>query len=107
MIEESLLKEREEALVKVINLMRPAVQADGGDLRVTNVDYENGIIGVALEGACGSCALSGATLNAGVERILKGRLDWVTEVVGEVDDTLSYEEANSIGSGAYVPIRPY
>jgi hypothetical protein len=38
-----------------------------------------------------------------VERILRERLDWVTEVLGGVDDSLSVDESAALGSGGYVP----
>jgi Fe-S cluster biogenesis protein NfuA len=103
MLEEKELEERESGLKRVLDLMRPAIKDDGGDLELVDVDYELGFVKVRLSGACGSCALSGSTLEAGVERILKGRLAWVTEVVGEVDDSLSFEESHSLGTGSYVP----
>ena len=82
--------ERAERLVglnKIIELMRPAVQADGGDLVLLSADVINGVVEVQLQGACSSCAVSSSTLQGGVERILKGRLDWVTEVIGGIDDS--------------------
>jgi hypothetical protein len=42
-------------------------------------------------------------LSGGVERILRERLEWVTEVLGGVDDSLSMDESFSLGSGGYVP----
>ena len=56
-----------------------------------------------LQGACSSCAVSASTLQAGVERILKDRLDWVTEVTGGVDEEMDLEESAALGRGAYVP----
>jgi Fe-S cluster biogenesis protein NfuA len=94
---------RRAALDRVMDLMRPAVQADGGDLVLVSADYERGVITVRLEGACGSCAISSATLQGGVERLLKDRLTWVTEVVGEVDDSLDFFESSALGRGAYRP----
>jgi hypothetical protein len=47
--------------------------------------------------------VSASTLQAGVERILKDRLDWVTEVTGGVDEEMDPEESASMGRGAYVP----
>ena len=79
--------ERLVALNKIIELMRPAVQADGGDLVLLSADVINGVVEVQLQGACSSCAVSSSTLQGGVERILKGRLDWVTEVIGGIDDS--------------------
>jgi Fe-S cluster biogenesis protein NfuA len=94
---------RRAALDKVMGLMRPAVQADGGDLVLVSADYSSGVITVRLEGACGSCAISSATLQGGVERIVKDRLPWVTEVVGEVDDSLDFMASSSLGRGGYRP----
>jgi Fe-S cluster biogenesis protein NfuA len=98
--------ERAERLTKltgIIDLMRPAVQADGGDLVLVRADVEAGVIEVQLQGACSSCAVSSSTLSGGVERILRDRLPWVTEVVGGLDDSLSSDESASLGSGGYVP----
>jgi len=86
-----------------MELMSEAVQQDGGDLVLSGVDYEQGIVEVELQGACGSCAISSMTLRSGVERMLKERLSWVREVRGEVDESLDYHESASLGRGAYVP----
>jgi Fe-S cluster biogenesis protein NfuA len=66
---------------KVIEVIRPAVQADGGDLFLRGVDSETGVVSVELVGACVSCPASTVTLKAGIERILKDRVPGVTEVV--------------------------
>lgn len=95
--------ERLSKLAGIIDLMRPAVQADGGDLVLVRADVETGVIEVQLQGACSSCAVSSATLSGGVERILRERLPWVTEVIGGLDDSLSVDESASLGSGGYVP----
>lgn len=95
--------DRLEKLQAIMDLMRPAVQADGGDLVLVRADVETGVIEVQLQGACSSCAISSATLSGGVERILRDRLPWVTEVLGGVDDSLSFEESTALGAGGYVP----
>jgi Fe-S cluster biogenesis protein NfuA len=98
--------ERSDRLAKlqgIMDLMRPAVQADGGDLVLVRADVETGVVEVELQGACSSCAISEATLSGGVERILRERLPWVTEVIGGLDDALDYEESSALGSGGYVP----
>jgi Fe-S cluster biogenesis protein NfuA len=98
--------DRAERLTKlqgIMDLMRPAVQADGGDLVLIRADVETGVVEVQLQGACSSCAVSSATLSGGVERILKERLPWVTEVAGGVDDSLSFDESSALGAGGYVP----
>ena len=87
----------------LMDMMRPAVQADGGDLALVSVDVEGGVVEVILQGSCSSCAISATTLQAGVERILKDRLDWVTEVHGGVDESMDWEESASLGRGGYVP----
>ncbi len=98
--------ERHSGLARVIDLMRPAVQADGGDLVVKGVDVETGVVEVMLQGSCSSCAISGATLQGGVERILRQRLGWVTEVKGGVEETMDLAglaQSVSLGRGGYVP----
>jgi Fe-S cluster biogenesis protein NfuA len=94
---------REGELRELIELMRPAVRADGGDLELVSFDVEEGLVEVELRGACSSCAISSATLQGGVERILKSRLDWVTEVRGGVDESADPYETVSLGRGSYVP----
>ena len=95
--------DRLDKLQGIMDLMRLALQADGGDLVLVRADVEAGIVEVQLQGACSSCAVSSATLSGGVERILKDRLPWVTEVIGGLDDTISFDESASLGSGGYVP----
>ena len=87
----------------VMDLMRPAVQQDGGDLQVVSVDPETGVVRVTLQGACSSCAISSSTLQGGVSRILTERLDWVTDVIGDVDDEIDEAASAAMGRGGYVP----
>jgi len=95
--------ERLQKLQAIMDLMRPAVQADGGDLVLVRADVVTGVVEVQLQGACSSCAVSSATLSGGVERILRERLPWVTEVVGGVDESLSFDESAALGAGGYIP----
>ena len=95
--------ERLEQLQRLMELMRPAVQADGGDLVLISADVESGVVEVQLQGACSSCAVSSATLSGGVDRILRERLSWVTDVVGGLDDSMSFEDSFALGAGGYVP----
>jgi Fe-S cluster biogenesis protein NfuA len=94
---------RHRDLAEVMDLMRPAVQMDGGDLALVDVDYDTGVVEVELQGACGSCAISSTTLQGGIDRLLRERLAWVTEVRGGVDDSLDPYESAALGRGAYVP----
>ena len=70
---------------KVIEIIRPAIQADDGDIELHEVDESTGEVTVELSGACTNCPASDQTLKAGIERILKDRVDGVTSVrnVGE------------------------
>ena len=87
----------------LIELMRPAVQADGGDLALLSADVATGVVEVQLQGACSSCAVSASTLQGGVERILHDRLPWVTQVLGGIDESVDPFESESMGRGGYVP----
>lgn len=95
--------ERLAQLQALVELMRPAVQSDGGDLVLVSADVEGGVVEVQLQGACSSCAISSATLQGGVERILMDRLPWVTEVVGGLTEEMDLYESAAMGQGAYVP----
>ena len=64
----------------VLELIRPSLQADGGDVRLVDVDDE-GVVSVELQGACNGCPLSRMTLANGIERILKERVPGVTRVI--------------------------
>ena len=66
---------------ETIEAIRPALQADGGDIVLVDVDEATGVVSVTLVGACGTCPASSQTLKAGVERIMRDRVDGVTEVV--------------------------
>jgi Fe-S cluster biogenesis protein NfuA len=70
----------EAQLLEAIDAIRPALQADGGDLRLVNYDQEKGVVDIELMGACGGCPMSTMTLKAGIERILMDRVDGLTEV---------------------------
>jgi Fe-S cluster biogenesis protein NfuA len=94
---------RLKALNALMDLMRPSVQADGGDLVLVRADVETGVVEVQLQGACSSCAISSSTLEGGVTRILTDRLDWVTQVIGGVDESMDPDDSMSLGSGGYVP----
>lgn len=65
---------------EAVEAIRPALQADGGDMRVISINEETGVVDVELLGACGGCPMSTMTLKAGIERILRDRVDGLTEV---------------------------
>jgi len=62
----------EELKAKVqdaLNKIRPALQADGGDVEL--VDVVGNIVKVRLTGACGGCPMSQMTLQMGIQRAVK------------------------------------
>jgi Fe-S cluster biogenesis protein NfuA len=65
---------------KVLQMIRPALQRDGGDIELVDVD-EDGTVSVRLQGACQGCSMATMTLQMGVERILKEQIPKVKEVV--------------------------
>lgn len=71
------MKEKVKALLEQI---RPALQADGGDVEL--VDIDNGVVTVRLQGACAGCPMSQMTLKNGIERILKEKIPAVKSVEG-------------------------
>lgn len=69
-----------EQVEAVIEMIRPALQSDGGDIMLVDVEEDTGVVNVELVGACGSCPSSTMTLKAGVERIMMDRVEGVTAV---------------------------
>lgn len=74
----------EPGVLEAIAAIRPALQADGGDIVFKRIDPD-GVVRVQLVGACGSCAVSTMTLKAGVERIVMDRVPGVTAVEEDPD----------------------
>jgi len=70
---------REEVL-RVLEMVRPGLQADGGDVELVDVTAD-GTVQVRLKGACGSCPMSTMTLKMGIERAMKDQIPGVKEVV--------------------------
>ena len=64
----------------VINLIRPAVQADGGDIELVDV-APDGLVQIRFHGACHGCPSSNMTLHDGIQRNLRERVPEVTRVV--------------------------
>lgn len=101
-IDLDLIRDREAAVAELVHQLSEIISMDGGKLRLVEVDVVRGIVSVELQGACVSCAISSSTLAGGVERILKERLSWVTEVIGAVDEEFDFEESVAMGRGRYV-----
>ncbi|MDY0151808.1 MAG: NifU family protein [Candidatus Cloacimonas sp.] len=67
-------------LETVLDKIRPAIQADGGDVELINI-REDGVVEVRLKGACNGCPMATLTLKAGIERIVKEEIPEVVEVI--------------------------
>ena len=71
-----MLREKVEG---ALNKVRPALQADGGDVELIDVD-EDGVVKIKLQGACAGCPMSQMTLKMGIEKILKQNVPEVDRV---------------------------
>jgi Fe-S cluster biogenesis protein NfuA len=71
------LRERVE---KVIELIRPAVQSDGGDIELVKV-RDDGVVEIRFHGDCVGCPSSGMTLKGGIEQNVKAKVPEIREVV--------------------------
>lgn len=69
-----------ERVQGIINLIRPAVQADGGDIELVDVTPA-GVVQIRFHGACHGCPSSTMTLHMGIERNLREHVPEVTSVV--------------------------
>lgn len=70
-----------EQVQKVLNDIRPHIQADGGDIELVEVDEGKGVVKVRFRGACVGCPMEQMTLAEGVGRSLKERVKGVKDVV--------------------------
>ena len=73
-------QERAVEVTRVLQLVQPAMQADGGGCQLVNVN-EEGIVTIQFEGTCLFCPSQKLTLNSGIALTLKAHLPWVKEVV--------------------------
>lgn len=72
-----MLRDRVE---EALNSIRPALQADGGDVTLVDVS-DDGIVRVQLQGACSGCPSSQITLAMGIERAIKEKVPEIKEVL--------------------------
>jgi Fe-S cluster biogenesis protein NfuA len=68
-----------DVLREALDYLRPALQADGGDVVLSGVNGTT--VNLELVGACGGCPISETTVTAGIERILRDRVPGVVDVV--------------------------
>ncbi|HSG09565.1 MAG TPA: NifU family protein [Longimicrobiales bacterium] len=67
-------------ILEVLDSIRPALHADGGDVELLDFREEDGVVEVRLLGACESCPISMMTLREGIERRLKSSIPGIVEV---------------------------
>ena len=65
---------------QILGKIRPAIQADGGDVELISIREDN-VIEVRLKGACGTCPMATITLKACIERVIKQEIPEVVEVI--------------------------
>ena len=68
----------EEDIKKALDEIRPALQADGGD--VEYVGLEGDVVKVRLTGACGGCPMATITLKQGIEQVIKKQVPGISSV---------------------------
>ncbi len=70
------MREKVEAALAQI---RPALQADGGDVEL--LDVNEGVVKLRLQGACSGCPMAAITLKQGIERVLREQVPEIKEIV--------------------------
>jgi Fe-S cluster biogenesis protein NfuA len=70
----------QDKILEVLDSIRPAIQADGGDVEFLAYREEEGVVEVRLVGACESCPISLMTLKEGIERRLRSSVPGIVEV---------------------------
>ena len=84
------LSRRTGEVAKVIALIRPAVQSDGGDLELVEVTDE-GVVRVRLHGACVGCPSSSITLKMGIDTLPEGRIERITSISHHVAELMNQQ----------------
>jgi len=69
-----------DQIIAALELVRPALQRDGGDVEFVDVN-ENGVVALRLLGACGGCPMSTMTLKNFIQSVLVEQVEGVTEVI--------------------------
>lgn len=71
----------ENKIKEALNIVRPMLQADGGDVELVSFSEETGIVQVRLLGMCSHCPMAQVTLKQGIEEEVKKAVPEVKEVV--------------------------
>lgn len=71
----------EKRIQEILDQIRPALHADGGDVEFLGFDEEEGVVHLRLMGACESCPISMLTLKEGIEKRIRSSVPEVMEVM--------------------------
>lgn len=74
-------KELRTNVEKALEEIRPFLRGDGGDISLIEIDEENNLVKVQLEGACVGCSVNQMTLKSGVEMTIKKYAPQIQKVV--------------------------
>ncbi len=80
MSDENKVKVDRKAVEEALEIIRPSLQADGGDVSLISIS-DDGVVEVALRGACQGCPMATLTLKGGIERFLTQAVPGVKEVI--------------------------
>lgn len=72
--------ETRDQIEDVLDTIRPAIRADGGDVELVGFDGEEGRVRLRMVGACHACPMSTMTLKAGIEQRLRMQVPEVRSV---------------------------
>ena len=70
----------QERVEEILESIRPAIRADGGDIELVGFDVLDGIVRIRMVGACYACPMSMLTLKAGIEQRLRMQVPEVRAV---------------------------
>ncbi len=87
----------QERVLEAIEMFRPQLQADGGDMEFVSID-EQMRVHLRLTGACGSCPMAVMTLKMGVERFIQDAVPEITEVVQDLPDGTEAGDIDGFGA---------
>ncbi|MBQ5471261.1 MAG: NifU family protein [Treponema sp.] len=92
--------EIESRIKEALEMFRPQLQADGGDMEYKGLDDQMRVH-LVLTGACGSCPMAVMTLKMGVETYIKDAVPEVTEVVQDFPEGYEPPEYGMEGMGGF------
>ena len=81
---EQVKEDLRERVTATLDMIRPSLQADGGDVEL--VDVVDGVVRVRLKGACHGCPMAAMTLQMGIERILRKEVPEIQGVENVTDE---------------------